>query len=324
MAEQAGVLTANFVASVAVISGNKLVLQTFPYAAALTVVHYAVCWAGVRWLRREQLFEPKAVKRQHFAHFVALMVTWSTCNVLSNVSLERNSVGFYQMMKLLTTPTVVVVNFVAYGERVSFAQLVALLATCIGVGLATVSDVQFNWSGALWAALSVALAVAQKLLNAHLQQRCGLSTLQVMDTAFPIMTAIAVLCVPAIDSLSGVLAAGQRLSSSRAALVLLSALAAFAATWSATRIFGLIGALAHVLLGSFKTCVVLLVGVLAFDARPNAQGVFGAALGVGSIAVYTFLSVRTERSGQLAVAPASASAPDEMRPLTSTAERSLG
>ena len=31
------------------------------------------------------------------------MIAWTLCNALSNVSLERNSVGFYQMTKIMVT-----------------------------------------------------------------------------------------------------------------------------------------------------------------------------------------------------------------------------
>ena len=43
----------------------------------------------------------------------------------------------------------------------------------------SVSDVQFNSSGALAALAAVSTGVVQKVLNSHMQQQCGLSSLQV-------------------------------------------------------------------------------------------------------------------------------------------------
>uniref|UniRef100_A0A7S0NZT5 Sugar phosphate transporter domain-containing protein n=1 Tax=Calcidiscus leptoporus TaxID=127549 RepID=A0A7S0NZT5_9EUKA len=193
-------------------------------------------------------------------------------------------------MKLMVTPTVVLTDYLAYGKLVSAGQGAGLICTCVGVGLATVNDVHFNWHGAVVAALAVGLAVTQKLLNSHLQQRCNTSTLQLMRQAFPYMTVVSLLFAPLIDA-PGLMRC-EWLTSKCVSFIALSAAAAFCATWSATAIFGLIGALAHVLLGQVKTCFVLLVGAVAFDARINAKGLVGSALAVGSIAVYTFLSMR--------------------------------
>ena len=59
--------------------------------------------------------------------------------------------------------------------------------------------------------------------------------------------------------------------------VFASGVAAFCATWSATLIFGMISALAHVLLGQVKTCSVVVVGAVFYDAHQTTGGIFGAA-----------------------------------------------
>lgn len=93
-------------------------------------------------------------------------------------------------MKMLVVPTVVVCDFAAYGKTVSARRTATLLAACAGISLATVSDVQASGRGAVLAVSSVLTGVAQKMLNSHMQQRGGLSTLQLMDRAFPWMVLI--------------------------------------------------------------------------------------------------------------------------------------
>lgn len=98
----------------------------------------------------------------------------------AQVSLEKNSVGFYQLAKILVTPTVVGVDFLAYGKRLAPAPALLLLLACVGVWLVTVNDVQFNRYGAAVALAAVYTAAAQKILNSHMQQRCGTTSLQLM------------------------------------------------------------------------------------------------------------------------------------------------
>eukprot|EP00494_Astrolonche_serrata_P004032 UN04042 len=67
--------------------------------------------------------------------------------VFNNISLNYNSVGFYQLMKTLTTPVIAFVQYFVYGTDLHYTLKFALLPIIIGVGMATVTDVQFNTLG---------------------------------------------------------------------------------------------------------------------------------------------------------------------------------
>ncbi|EOD15499.1 hypothetical protein EMIHUDRAFT_95207 [Emiliania huxleyi CCMP1516] len=250
IARNAALLSANFVAAIMCISLNRETFKSFPFPAALTTLHYA----------------------RH--NFYLLVCCWSACNALSNVSLDRNSVGFYQLVKILVTPSLVAFDFVVYGRRTTLLQGVALVLACLGVGVASVDDVQVNAYGALIACSAVITAAAQKVLNMHVQQVGGLSALQVLSNALPAMTLLSLAYVPLLDRDLPHLATCDW------------------ATTSATAIFGLISALAHVLLGQVKTCSVIVVGALFYDAPPTPQdsaGMAGAALALLAITGFSLL-----------------------------------
>lgn len=67
--------------------------------------------------------------------FVGYVVLW-------NVSLQLNSVGFYQLMKIMTLPAVVLLEYAMLRKRQTPPQLAAVITVCLGVGLATVADTQ--------------------------------------------------------------------------------------------------------------------------------------------------------------------------------------
>jgi solute carrier family 35 protein E3 len=67
--------------------------------------------------------------------------------VLNNLSLAHNPVGFYQLSKILTTPSVVALNFILFRKTIPREQLMAVAASCIGVGLVSVQSFKGNALG---------------------------------------------------------------------------------------------------------------------------------------------------------------------------------
>ena len=50
-------------------------------------------------------------------------------------------------------------------------------------------------------------------------------------------------------------------------------------------------ATSHVVLGQFKTCVILLGGFLVFQANPGPKSICGATMALSGMAMYTFLNL---------------------------------
>ena len=55
-------------------------------------------------------------------------------------------------------------------------------------------------------------------------------------------------------------------------------------------------ATSHVVLGQFKTCVILLGGFLLFQANPGPKSICGATMALSGMAMYTFLNLQHEGS----------------------------
>ncbi len=62
-------------------------------------------------------------------------------------SLQLNSVGLYQILKICTTPTIVLIEFFGYGKTTPPDRLAALALICIGAAAVTVSDVDIRLLG---------------------------------------------------------------------------------------------------------------------------------------------------------------------------------
>lgn len=301
--QQGLILFLNFISALGVITCNKAVFPFFPYPGLLSTIHYAISSIGMELQWRLQSSpsssRPKKLQNtflsiippQHRMPFYGLVVSWALCTPLSNGSLQQNSVGFYQMAKILTTPTVVLVNYLVYKELISWKQGGWLCGACIGVGLVTINDFSLTVSGAILALLSVYMTAAQKIMNRHVQQHCGVSSSDLMRACMPLMTIGSAMFAPIMDPPGGMTTLLTKLSASQLGLIAVSGMAGLCASLSATMVYGKVGVLAHILLGQLKLCSVLLVGAMVYDAPTNLQSKVGATLGVLSIMSYTLLSV---------------------------------
>ena len=60
--------------------------------------------------------------------------------VLPNLSLAFSSVTFYQIARVMLTPTVAFINFIFYRQKLAPTALLALIPVCLGVGVVTYYD----------------------------------------------------------------------------------------------------------------------------------------------------------------------------------------
>ena len=100
--------------------------------------------------------------------------------VFNNLSLQFNSVGFYQLMKVLTTPAIVLIQYVLYSVNVHNNLKLALLPVCIGVAMATVSDVEMNFWGTFHAVCGILSTSFYQIWVKSKQQDLQLNSYQLL------------------------------------------------------------------------------------------------------------------------------------------------
>lgn len=67
--------------------------------------------------------------------------------ILPNLSLAYSTVAFYQIVRVLLTPTVAVINFILHGTKVPQEACYAMLPVCLGVAIVTYFDTRQSPSG---------------------------------------------------------------------------------------------------------------------------------------------------------------------------------
>lgn len=138
----------NTLSSVAIVFVNKSVFRdhAFNFPVALTFTHTIATWVGMEVLNRFGYFTSKSTAQIRRAS-AAVSASFVGFVVLTNLSLQINTVGFYQVAKILTTPAVVLIQSLVYSKSFHLEIKLSLVPVCIGVALATVGDIDVT----LWA-----------------------------------------------------------------------------------------------------------------------------------------------------------------------------
>lgn len=68
-------------------------------------------------------------------------------------------------------------------------------------------------------------------------------------------------------------------------------------------------AITHVVLGQFKTCVILLGNYYVFGSNPGRTSISGAFAAIGGMSFYTYLNLQNQKQQQGKNAPKQASLP---------------
>ncbi|WCJ33133.1 Nucleotide/sugar transporter family protein [Euphorbia peplus] len=282
----------NFVVAVSVIMTNKIVMGKagFNFPIFLTLIHYTTAWFLLAVFKALSLLpiSPPS-KTTPFTSIFSLGVVMSFASGLANTSLKHNSVGFYQMAKIAVTPTIVLAEFILFRKTVSYQKVFCLAIVSVGVAIATVTDLQFNLFGACIAIIWIIPSAINKILWSNLQQQANWTALALMWKTTPVTVLFLLALMPWLDP-PGVLSFKWNVHNASA--VLISALLGFLLQWSGALALGATSATSHVVLGQFKTCVILLGGYLIFSSDPGFLSIVGAVTALGGMSVYTSLTLK--------------------------------
>ncbi|KAI4307837.1 hypothetical protein L6164_030975 [Bauhinia variegata] len=287
----------NFLVSVGIIMANKSVMARvgFNFPIFLTLVHYVTAWLLLAIFKTLGVLPVSpSSKTTPFSSLFALGAVMAFASGLANTSLHYNSVGFYQMAKIAVTPTIVLAEFILFRKNIPFKKVLALAVVSVGVAVATVTDLEFNLFGALIAVAWIIPSAVNKILWSNLQQQGNWTALALMWKTTPVTVFFLVALMPWLDP-PGVLSFNWNVNNSGA--ILFSALLGFLLQWSGALALGATSATSHVVLGQFKTCVILVGGYLLFNSDPGFVSVVGVVVALSGMSVYTSLNMQESQEG---------------------------
>jgi drug/metabolite transporter (DMT)-like permease len=297
----------NVASAVGVILVNKFLLRVWPFALALTLAHSLVTKTATLVLRAGGIFEATALPTMAVGK-VALCGIMSV--VLMNLSLSLNPIGIYQASKILVLPMTAVLELVVYGTAQSNDVWAALVIVMAGVALSFPSAVMsslaetassITWPGLAVAAAAVVVAAGAVLLIGRTQKDLQTTPLNLLDQQQLYVIGYMLSVTFTFEGTQPF--TPERLSSPVLGLIAATACMAAILNVSGFYVIRVLSPLTYQVTSHLKTIATLILGALFFEESLSPRQVFGFALSIVGIAVYTFVK---EKEKQRAAAAAGA------------------
>ncbi|CAG9572859.1 conserved hypothetical protein [Leishmania major strain Friedlin] len=289
-------LALNAFSSIGIVYTNKVIFTRhgFSYGTLLTVIHFFITTLGLFICRMMGVFEPKRIP---VLKILPLCVGFCGFVALNNVSLVYNSIGFYQLMKVLTTPMLVVIQTLFYQKTFSAKVKLSLTVTCIGVGLSTVSDTSANLAGTVVALSTLLITCMYQIWVGTKQSEFQCDGFQLLYNQAPISCAMLMPMAYFADDL-----ANKYYTPCWPTIIVIifSGLLAFFVNISIFLVIGKTSPVTYNVLGHFKLCVILFLGFLWFGDQMNARIFLGIVITLFGVFWYTHLKMQEEKKEERA------------------------
>ncbi|CAD7969300.1 unnamed protein product [Amoebophrya sp. A120] len=292
-------MSLNFAVSVLIVWVNKFAFQQgFRWNISLTTLHFLFTYIGLEISARFfNLFEPVKIPARKVAPMCAAFCGFV---VFNNLSLQYNPVGVYQLLKVLTTPVIVVLQ----KATLPTSQMLALIPTCVGVVLATVTHLDANLLGGIFGTLGILSTSFYQIWVKSEQDALKVSAPQLLyNQSFWSFWALLLLSPFVEEVFHGpdpLVACSWASSPLTLVAVVGSAGLAFLVNLSIFLVIGKTDAVSYNVLGHAKLCCILISGYLVFGETATWKNLAGVGLAVCGIVTYTHLKITAGQSAATA------------------------
>ncbi|KAF5727458.1 hypothetical protein HS088_TW22G01151 [Tripterygium wilfordii] len=295
---QIGVLGALFLSvasSVSIVICNKALMSNlgFPFATTLTSWHLMVTFCTLHAAQRFSLFESKSMDMKTVMLFGILN---GVSIGLLNLSLGFNSVGFYQMTKLAIIPFTVLLETLflkkQFSEKIKFSLLILL----IGVGIASITDLQLNFVGTVLSILAIITTCVGQILTNTIQKRLNVSSTQLLYQSAPFQAAILFVSGPVVDKfLTKQNVFAYKYSPIVLAFIILSCIISVFVNFSTFMVIGKTSPVTYQVVGHLKTCLVLGFGYTLLHDPFTIRNIIGILVAMWGMVLYSYFCTQENK-----------------------------
>ncbi|KAL7948265.1 hypothetical protein V8C42DRAFT_342317 [Trichoderma barbatum] len=252
-------------------------------------IHFLMTWFILFLLSRSSIgvFVPRRTPKLQLIPLAAAMCF----NViLPNLSLAYSTVTFYQIARILLTPTVAVMNFVLYKRVLPRGAIVSLIPACLGVGMVTYYDSipaddevikTTSPIGIIFAFAGIFASSLYTVWIAGYHRKLNMNSMQLLYLQAPMACFLLFFFIPFVDDLPHLQHISFKLN--KGTLVFASTVFASLVNISQFYIVAQTGPVSSTVVGHIKTCTIVGLG-WAMSGRTisdsSAVGVMVAVVGI--------------------------------------------
>ncbi|CAA2999155.1 UDP-xylose transporter 3-like [Olea europaea var. sylvestris] len=286
-----GALTLSVVSSVSIVICNKALMSTlhFMFATTLTSWHLLVTFCSLHLALRLKFFEHKPIESQTVIGFGILN---GISIGLLNLSLGFNSVGFYQMTKLAIIPCTVLLETLFLSKNFSQSIKVSLTVLLLGVGIATVTDLQLNILGSILSLLAVVTTCIAQIMTNTIQKNFKVSSTQLLYQSCLYQAMTLLVSGPFLDRfLTNQNVFSFNYTPKLVFFIVLSCLISVSVNFSTFLVIGKTSPVTYQVLGHLKTCLVLAFGYVLLSNPFSWRNIFGIVVALVGMVLYSYFCV---------------------------------
>ncbi|KAL0106328.1 hypothetical protein PUN28_016210 [Cardiocondyla obscurior] len=234
------------------------------------------------------------IKDIDIKEMVLIAMTFCGFVVLTNLSLAYNTVGTYQVAKMLTTPCVIVMQMLFYRKHFGILVKLTLIPIILGVVINFYYDIQFNVIGAIYATLGVLVTSLYQIMINRKQKEFQMDPMQLLFYQAPLSAIMLWIVIPIWEPV------GQTFTHNWSLLdiimVILSGVVAFFVNLTSYWIIGKTSPLTYNMVGHSKFCLLLLGGSFLFNEKLAKNQVIGIVLTLMGIILYAHVKMKDSQT----------------------------
>ena len=292
-------LLLNTLTTVSLVASNKALLTKylFVWTSTLCGLHFLFTAAFSRILSTVTAEQGERIDTGALFLFTCVSVV-SIASL--TISLKMNSVGFYQLSKLLTVGVTCFLEWCLLQKTFSALTLFSILISSFGVGLTVSGDVTLTSYGIMVAVIAVLSSGMQQVAVGWLQQKYSLSASGLVHQVFHWQAFVLLIGGPAFDlhlyKSSPLEWRGFMQVDGHLALLILSCLAAVAVNYTQIMSVRDLSATGYQVLGNLKTICIVIMGCIFFDAHYTIRSLLGQCICVCGMITYSYSQMRRTSS----------------------------
>ncbi|KAE9604120.1 putative sugar phosphate transporter domain-containing protein [Lupinus albus] len=311
-----GALSLSVVSSVSIVICNKALMSSlhFIFATTLTSWHLLVTFCSLHVALKMRFFEHKPFDHKAVMGFGILN---GISIGLLNLSLGFNSVGFYQMTKLAIIPCTILLEILFLGKKFSKRIQFSLGILLVGVGIATVTDLQLNALGSFLSLLAVITTCIAQIMTNTIQKKFKVSSTQLLYQSCPYQAATLLISGPYLDKvLTDLNVFAFKYTTQVTAVIVLSCLISISVNFSTFLVIGKTSPVTYQVLGHLKTCFVLAFGYIIVRDPFSWRNILGILVAMVGMLLYSYYcTLETQQKTAEATTQASQARESESDPL---------
>ncbi|XP_022103996.1 solute carrier family 35 member E3-like isoform X2 [Acanthaster planci] len=282
----------NLVSAITIVFLNKWIYTHYGFPnLSLTCIHFITTSVGLWVCRKCNVFHPKSLP---FRSMLPLSLTFCGFVVFTNLSLQSNTVGTYQLAKSMTTPCILVIQTVFYNKSFSTKIKMTLIPITLGVITNSYYDVKFNVLGTIYAVVGVLVTSLYQVWVGAKQSEFQVNSMQLLYYQAPLSACILALVVPFFEPVVGEHGVLSSWDAYAVFFVLASGCTAFSVNLSIYWIIGNTSPVTYNMVGHLKFCLTLLGGFLLFGDYLRFNQLLGVSMTLSGLVAYTHFKVKEQ------------------------------